>query len=54
MDYDIKTNQELKEDDRKDAINGKKKEFSERAKPLIDGLQERMEAVTLLHSNNYN
>jgi len=27
MDYDIKTNQELKEDDRKDAINGRKKNF---------------------------
>lgn len=48
MDYDIKTNQELKEDDRKDAINGKKKEFSERAKPLIDGLQERMEAGNII------
>ena len=48
MDYDIKTNQELKEDDRKDAINGKKKEFSERAKPFIDGLQERMEAGNII------
>ncbi len=44
MDYEIKTDNAMDEDEKKIAIKEKKKEFSEEAEALIGYLHERMEA----------
>ena len=43
MDYDIKTNEELSDQKKKECIATRKKEFSEESKKLIKSIQERME-----------